>query len=67
MRLIFACLIFVARTDNENILTAKISRFTVVNSMHDTCMFPVSVLGHAGVWDVFQVGARHVTGMEVYI
>ena len=28
-RLIFACLIFVARTDYENILTAKISRFTV--------------------------------------
>ena len=29
MRLNFACLIFVARDDNENILTAKISRFTV--------------------------------------
>ena len=30
MRLNFACLIFVARDDYENILTAKISRFTVV-------------------------------------
>ena len=29
MRLNFACLIFVARDDYENILTAKISRFTV--------------------------------------
>ena len=28
MRLNFACLIFVARDDYENILTAKISRFT---------------------------------------
>ena len=29
MRLNFACLIFVARDDYENILTAKISIFTV--------------------------------------
>ena len=30
MRLIFACLVFVAKTDYENILTTKFSRFTVL-------------------------------------
>ena len=30
-------------------------------------MFTVSVLGHAGIWDVFQVDARHATGMELRI
>ena len=33
MRLNFACLIFVARGDYENILTAKISRFTVLHML----------------------------------
>ena len=31
MRLNFTCLIFVARNDYENILTVKISRFTVLD------------------------------------
>ena len=37
----------------------------ISNSMHDTCMFPVSDLKHAGNWDVFQVVARHDTCMKV--
>ena len=35
MRLKFTCLIFVSRTDYENILTAKISRFTVCPTMQE--------------------------------
>ena len=35
MRLIFVCLIFVARTDYENKLTTKISRFTVHGFVQD--------------------------------
>ena len=35
MRLNFVCLIFVARDDYENILTAKISRFTVYRDIYE--------------------------------
>ena len=37
----------------------------ISNSMHDTYMFPVSDLKHAGNWDVFQVVPRHDTCMKV--
>ena len=49
MRLNFACLILVARDDYENILTAKISRFTVQVEYIDSAWFPVAVLENTTV------------------